>query len=246
LVAFTLAIQIACGISIAIEIAEWIDPTANAEIVRRLGISTFPIVGVGMAVSLLHLGRPSAGWRALVNIRHSRLSVEVLLTLLFALAAGIASYSYWSGTNGRFQLGEAVFGLAAVIASSRIYELSSRAFWKAGWVMTSFLAATMIACGLALAAILQGESPAIGTVLLGSSLLLASAVWMWVKRPALDIRSGWLWTGFAAYLLLIPPTGLLLTTWPGVGLAIPSVTALLGIVAGRFLMFGIAELEPPW
>jgi DMSO reductase anchor subunit len=245
-VGFTLALQVACGISIAIAVAGWIEPRGKAEIAQVLAISVFPIITVGMIVSLLHLGRPSAGWRALIHVRRSRLSVEVLLTLLFGLAAGVNAYCYWQQTNNGFQMGVAALGLASVVASSRIYEVPARAFWNSGWVLTSFLSTTLIVFGLALKAISPGASLAVWVVVLGSFLLLDAAVWMWIKRPDFDLRSGWLVTWFSAYLVLIPPAALLLLVWPSVGFIVPCCAAGVGVVAGRILMFAIAELEPQW
>lgn len=197
LVIFTLALQLSCGLALAATLADSLANPSAAPAARPLALAIFPAIAVGMLASLLHLGQPLAAWKSLLNLRQSRLSLEVLLTALFALTALVYSGFWLAGrTEMRLPLGMAasVLGLAAVASSAMIYVLPSQPAWNSGWVPASFLGTTALLGGLASAALLSWAGgaaagttvppaasllrPFLGAAFAGGALVLLSAVWM--------------------------------------------------------------------
>lgn len=112
--------------------------------------------GLGMlalAASTLHLGRPQYAFRAIIGLRHSWLSREIVAFGGFAAAASAYSAAvWWSGTTAELLtvLGGAVFvsGLGGVFCSVMIYVFTQREFWNLSRTMTRFLL-TSVLLGLA-------------------------------------------------------------------------------------------------
>jgi len=77
---------------------------------------------LAMGVSTLHLGRKERAWRALLNLRRSRLSREIAL---FSLFAGLSAVFLLLGP-GSAALGHAasVAGFAALFSIDRVYDLA--------------------------------------------------------------------------------------------------------------------------
>lgn len=251
LAAFTLALQLGCGMAIATAIALAQSPEISPTL-RSLGLAMFPIVAGGLILSLLHLGRPLSAWRAMGNALQSRLSLEVLLSLAFAASAFACSFTWWTGVSRFFlhaSVSASVFGVAAVASSAAVYTATARPIWNSAWVITSFLGSTVLVTGLALSLVRRPSSWGTGAVLAGSALLLLSAVWMWAKqsRPLESANIFRLW--FAGYLLLIGAAPLLLILLvamlsPLNSMALVCGLIVLGIFAGRMLMLALAEQEP--
>ena len=80
LILFTLATQLACGLTLAATVFETKARPADAVLMRPLAMAIFPVVAMGILLSMAHLGRPLMAWRAAVNLGQSRLSLEVILT----------------------------------------------------------------------------------------------------------------------------------------------------------------------
>src|SRR5512146_507584 len=95
LAVFTLTQQFSCGLALAGIAGDW--QGAPPAQLRSLGIAVFPTLAGGILVSLLHLGRPQGSWISLTNVARSRLSQEILLTALFALAALLHGVSWFAG-----------------------------------------------------------------------------------------------------------------------------------------------------
>lgn len=94
---------------------------------------------LALASSTLHLGRPQYAWRAVIGLRHSWLSREIVAFGLFAKLAVIYAAGNWFGPeilvqNEVFQTwlgrGVAVSGLAGVFCSVMIYAFTRREFWS--------------------------------------------------------------------------------------------------------------------
>lgn len=250
LAAFTLAIQVACGIAIATTIASVSRLPVQTAPLRALGISVFPIVCAGLLLSLMHLGRPLSAWRAVSNL-HSRLSLEVLLTVAFALSAFAYSFTWWTGVTAlRVYSGMAasVIGVSAVLASAAIYKVAARPAWNSGWVMTSFIGSTVTVGGLVLLTCSRTSPLGTTAIVAGSALLLFSGLWMWMNSSQClgDAKRFRPW--FIGYLLLAIPAPLLVifgaNFLPGGSVALAFCTMAVAVITGRMLMFAIAELEP--
>jgi formate dehydrogenase iron-sulfur subunit len=108
---------------------------------------------LALAASTLHLGRPAYAWRAVIGLRTSWLSREILgfsafagLATAYAAGALLAPTSPYAGL-----LGAAVVfcGTASVFCSAMIYHATRRPFWHIARTATRF-ALTAIVLGLAL------------------------------------------------------------------------------------------------
>lgn len=89
---------------------------------------------LALAASTLHLGRPRYAYRALIGLRHSWLSREILAFSVFAGAAGVFATLSWTlpahwliSSVGNFV---AISGWAGVFCSVMIYVVTGREFWR--------------------------------------------------------------------------------------------------------------------
>ncbi len=102
-----------------------------------------------LAASTLHLGRPQYAFRAIIGLRHSWLSREILAFGLFAGAAcSYAAAAWWPGMpDGVVRgLGWLVLaaGLLGVLCSVMIYAFTRREFWSFSRGATKFLLTTVL------------------------------------------------------------------------------------------------------
>jgi DMSO reductase anchor subunit len=114
---------------------------------------------VGLLASVLHLGRPLYAYRALIGLKHSWLSREVLS---FGLFAGLATVFValnvlrpeWLPMSTGLRaalLGSVVIpGLAGLASSVMVYHVVRREFWRARYGGTKFVG-TGVVLGLATA-----------------------------------------------------------------------------------------------
>jgi Fe-S-cluster-containing dehydrogenase component/DMSO reductase anchor subunit len=133
---------------------------------------------VGMAASVLHLGRPQYAYRALLGVRHSWLSREVVLLGLFAkLAMAYVAAEALGAFGPRVRLGllalVAAAGAAGVASSVMVYHVVRRPFWRAtiaGWKFAG--SALVLGLASALACLGRGGD---GIPLAAAALALATA-----------------------------------------------------------------------
>ncbi|MEK6236351.1 MAG: dimethyl sulfoxide reductase anchor subunit [Planctomycetales bacterium] len=97
--------------------------------------------GLGLAASIFHLGRPLHAYRALLGLRTSWLSREILAFGVFAAAAtayvGAASLDWFGGSSwavsasqqAALGAGAALAGLAAIFCSVMVYVATRRPTW---------------------------------------------------------------------------------------------------------------------
>lgn len=108
---------------------------------------------LALAASTLHLGRPQYAWRAVIGLRHSWLSREIVAFGAFAGAAMLFAAHSWFGFES-FHWGLAVdavlgwsvgsFGLLGVFCSVMIYAFTQRAFWSFPLTATRFALTTAL------------------------------------------------------------------------------------------------------
>jgi formate dehydrogenase iron-sulfur subunit len=122
----------------------------------------------GLGASLLHLGRPLYAYRAIIGLRHSWLSREVLAFGLFAkLATAYTALRLvepgWFAAPpfARTVLlaSVVVTGLSGVACSVLVYHVVRRPFWRAGFGGVKF-AGTVVVLGLATALAAHGIAAA--------------------------------------------------------------------------------------
>ncbi len=259
LILFTLATQLACGLTVAATVFDAnADPRADADLMRPLAVVIFPLVAAGMLLSLAHLGRPLTSWRALVNVQRSRLSREVILTAVFAILALAYSGFWWTGrTDGRLVLGAATCaaGVASVVAAAAVYMISTRPMWNSGWVPTSFLATAVMLGGLAPALLISWRGNTgllrlfLGATVAGSSLLLVAALWM-AAKSSISKRSFWL--GCHVALASVLPVALTFRLWPAAQVQIAPfagselAAVVFGAAIGRAVMYWLGTRDRPF
>lgn len=108
---------------------------------------------LALTASTLHLGRPHLAFRALIGLRHSWLSREVVAFGAFApLAAAYAGLTWlapdWYATRRELQSTLAVLvaiaGLAGVGSGVMVYHVVRREFWHAGRSGVKFFGTTVL------------------------------------------------------------------------------------------------------
>ncbi|WP_426571960.1 DmsC/YnfH family molybdoenzyme membrane anchor subunit [Aquihabitans sp. McL0605] len=169
--------QAAVGMTVA---AAWLRATGRLD---GSGPGTLGSVGlvtglVAMGASVLHLGRPMLAWRAILGLRRSWLSREILAFGTFAGAGVATTAAHVLGlptllVDGA-QAATVAGGVAGVACSVQLYAVTGRRWWRARTSGPRF-AGTAVTCGaLATAAVLALSDPAAAEPLL--PLLTAIAI----------------------------------------------------------------------
>ena len=165
---------------------------------RILSLGGFLALQAGLAVSVLHLGRPLGAWRAFLGVRTSWMSREILAFSLFAACAGATLLAVWWSwimetvpQLGRIapslQLQPAasllawmtlLLGLAGIYCSAMIYIDTRRVLWRSGMTHWRFFG-TALVLGLSAAACLlswqQVSYPTASGTMIQTCILLALA-----------------------------------------------------------------------
>ncbi len=118
---------------------------------HSLNALVFGLLALG--ASTLHLGRPQYAWRAVIGLRHSWLSREIVVFGAFAGAAILYAAGSWFGFES-LDLGPlmhevagwsvAAFGLCGVFCSVMIYAFTQRTFWSFPLTATRFVLTTVL------------------------------------------------------------------------------------------------------
>ncbi len=137
-------------------------PSRTANAVVALAVSV-----VALAASVLHLGRPERAWRAVLGIRRSWLSREIVAFGAFATLAAASAGSVLAGAGPPLEnvLGAlaALAGVAGVACSVLVYAVTARAWWAVTTTGVKFtLTALASGCATALVVVL-GAALAAGT-----------------------------------------------------------------------------------
>jgi anaerobic dimethyl sulfoxide reductase subunit C (anchor subunit) len=258
LILFTLATQLACGLTLGATAFDANAGPADADLMRPLAMAIFPLIAAGTLLSMAHLGRPLMSWRAFVNLERSRLSREVILTAVFGLVALAYSGCWWMGrTDGRLVLGAAACaaGIAAVISAAAVYTIPTRPTWNSWWVPASFLGTAFLLGGLAPALLISWRGNTgllrlfLGAGVAGSLLLLVAAWWMAAKS---SISKKSFWMGCHIAFAGVLPVALAFRLWPAEPAQIASfawpVLALVvfGAATGRALMYSLGTSHAPF
>ena len=131
---------------------------------------------VALAGSVLHLGRPLMAWRAVIGLRHSWLSREIVAFGLFAPLAVAAAVS----GAGALRTAGVVAGVAGVLCSSEVYAVTGRPVWARRFVLPRFVLSTAL-CG----AVAVGAPP--------STIALLAVAKLATELSVLSIeRTAWL------------------------------------------------------
>lgn len=123
----------------------------------------FALTAFTLNISVLHLGRPAYAWRALKMWRRSWLSREVLLFGLFFLSLSLVTGLAWLKAAHviplpqaiflLLQMATALFGLAGILASARIYLVPARPAWNMRHTPVDFILSSVVLGTIALQAL---------------------------------------------------------------------------------------------
>lgn len=161
------------------------DTATTALLAIAAGLATIAAVS-----STLHLGRPQFAYRAILGIRHSWLSREIVAFGAFIpLCWGSAWLSFADSSWLVVSLPAAVVcGVAGVAASVMIYHVTRRPFWKANRSAPAFLATSLgVSSLLALLAmqLTSSDSHYILRHQLGSVALISGLIKLWLLKQSL-------------------------------------------------------------
>ena len=172
LILFTLLTQAAIGAFIIFYliypwIAQIAGKAATHVMTRSFLLAIGALFGLGLLVSLFHLGTPLLAYRALANLRSSWLSREILFALIFTcLWASVALLEWRQDGASLFQnlltWLAVISGLGLIYCMSRVYMLRTVQTWNSistplSFYITSFiLGVILIAVALYLS--FQGSS----------------------------------------------------------------------------------------
>jgi Fe-S-cluster-containing dehydrogenase component len=195
------------------------------------------VAGAAALLSLAHLGRPSRAWRAVLNLRRSPVSREVLGfgalgalgTLSLALAAGdVATGAGWLG------LGAGLLALASADSVYRpVFQASRPALHSGGVLLT----------GLYLAGLLAGLAWLAAPV---GAFKLYRYVARHMAEPSARKRTASRWPAAAARLGLGFLVPVLAWAWTGIPLPIWAVgSALIGEAVDRAEFYSRLEIISP-
>ena len=127
--------QLSAGAFIVCLLLERTIDVASLTEFRKLHATSSLMFGlIALLASTMHLGRPQYAYRAILGIRHSWLSREIIAFGLFAGAACLFAGVCWLKPTDRLVLwlgwSVAVTGLVGVFCSIMIYVVTGREFWR--------------------------------------------------------------------------------------------------------------------
>ncbi len=136
----------------------WADPLMLATIRPTYAIAGLVVSLVGIHAAVLHLGRPLYAFRALLGLRTSWLSREILAFGVFAAFAMSNAVAVWMAKDqpnlvplaDGLGLMTALSGMAGVLCSVMIYVKTHRPFWSGHRTGTKF-SLTCVVLGLPIA-----------------------------------------------------------------------------------------------
>lgn len=152
--------------------------------VRGLGLVGWIALQIGLAVSILHLGRPLGAWRFFLGLRTSWMSREILAFSVYAgmatLAVGATFFEPASAFAPWIAGATAALGLGGVFTSAMIYIDTHRPFWAARLTVPKFFGTTLAlgsAAGAVVLFCLGAEKEA--RVAIGAAMLIRMALIVW-------------------------------------------------------------------
>jgi formate dehydrogenase iron-sulfur subunit len=232
---------------------------ANAVFALALGLAA-------LGASTLHLGRPQYAFRALLGLRTSWLSREILTFSAFAgLAAAFAASYFASFPIGRLRTvlsaGAALAGAAGVFCSVMVYAATKRAHWR-GSVTGFKFGLTAVVLGTAAVAMVSSFFTGVASRVLVPALMSATALKLLAeaatfrhlgdrhhsaeKRAALLMKGDlgrvtvWRFLFGGVGGLVLPALGLLFPPMPGWVPIVVFLLLLAGELCERTLFFAAA------
>ncbi|MCP3957752.1 MAG: 4Fe-4S dicluster domain-containing protein [bacterium] len=170
---------------------------------------------IAMGLSTLHLGKPLRAWRAMLNVRRSWLSREIVL---FSAFLGIAMLCLLAPVPPWLHWGAAALGFAALFAVDRVYDIArppeSRLAHSADVLLTGALLASVLSGAMLIVA-------AVAAVKLGLYLFRK------ISRPRRGLDPRWSWSALRAGFGFAAPLPALVTAGPAWALAAIAIGELI-------------------
>lgn len=162
LILFTLLAQMSVGAFIGLGVIYFfVKRKAGEEQADRFSdralLAIWPVMGLGLLASLLHLGNPLNAYRAVTNLDTSWLSREVLFGLLFAALGFAFAILQWRkigspALRNILAVLAAIFGVLLVFSMAMVYMLPTMPSWNTVVTPLSFFTTTLMLGALALGA----------------------------------------------------------------------------------------------
>lgn len=162
LILFTLLAQMSVGAFIGLGVIYFfVKRKAGEEQADRFSdralLAIWPVMGLGLLASLLHLGNPLNAYRAVTNLDTSWLSREVLFGLLFAALGFAFAILQWRkigspALRNILAVIAAIFGVLLVFSMAMVYMLPTIPSWNTVVTPLSFFTTTLMLGALALGA----------------------------------------------------------------------------------------------
>jgi DMSO reductase anchor subunit/NAD-dependent dihydropyrimidine dehydrogenase PreA subunit len=137
---------------------------SGSALVPPLALAATLLLHAGLAVSVLHLGRPLGAWRFFLGLRTSWMSREILAFGLFAgcgTAFAAAPWFGWPAAARWLGLGSVCLAIIGVACSAMIYVDTRRAWWPPGATFSKFFG-TAVVFGLHAAALAMNSATLLG------------------------------------------------------------------------------------
>ena len=144
---------------------ETLSQIAGARSSTASGFLSGALVTAGLIASIFHLGRPLQAWRAIMGVRRSWLSREIVafnalfMSVLLFLAAMVLPDSVFGDRVTAVLVFCSLTGAAALFCSMMVYVDTPRVFWNAAHTVPRFLGTTLLLGG-AVALLFDPATPA--------------------------------------------------------------------------------------
>lgn len=143
--------QLSVGAFLVGQVLQWDlrDSVILSQILPLQAASALAFGLLALAASTMHLGRPWLAYRAVLGLRRSWLSREILAFGLFAALAAVYAIGLWlwpqghAAWTGLLGPGVVIAGTAGVFCSIMIYHCTRRPFWGGSSTFTKFTLTTL-------------------------------------------------------------------------------------------------------
>lgn len=154
--------QVAVGMTVA---AAWLGGGDRSRTEADALVAVGLVTGlVALAASTLHLGRPLLAWRAVLGLRRSWLSREIVAFALFAVAGvarvGADLLGAPAPVTAALAATAVAGGTAGVACSVELYAVTGRPWWRRRTTGARFLGTALVGAGTGSAAVLALVDPA--------------------------------------------------------------------------------------
>jgi len=146
-----------------------------------------PVLGIGIGLSVMHLGQPLRAWRCFLGLRKSWLSREIVVFGGFMKAAVLAALWPHGLTTGL----AAMAGMAGVYCSVMVYADTQRLFWRINRTAWAFFGNALLMGSVGAAAVLSWGTPTEAAIHLAFAAtlirtLMFTRYWMSLQRALRD------------------------------------------------------------